>query len=199
MGISIHQGSILDAKVDYIVNPANSFLNHAGGLARVIAEAATAPFSPYPCSRFTTGPDGSPVALMRAARDKHVHRVNQWIADHETAPLIPTGRCHLTSAGALPFKGVYHAVGPIWAGGGFYELDLLELAYESVYEVLPQGASVAFPAISAGIFGVPIEAVARVAMTVARWYEDDFETEFWLFTDEHRDAFAAQSGDPLFG
>lgn len=191
MSIAICQGSILDATTDYIVNPANCFLNHAGGLARVIAEAAT----PQP-------PQGGTlvaVADLIARRDTHNAKVNQWILDHENAPLIPTGRCHLTSAGALPYKGVYHAVGPIWAGGHFYETDLLELAYESVYEALPQGASVAFPAISAGIFGVPIDVVARIAMKVAHWYEDDFQSEFWLFTDEHREAFERQHGEPLFG
>lgn len=199
MSISIHQGSILDAKVDYIVNPANSFLNHGGGLARVIDKAATAQFDPYPLERFITGPEGSPVALLSQARIEHNDRVYQWFLDHERAPLVATGRCHLTSAGALPYKGVYHAVGPIWAGGSFYETDLLEAAYEAVYEELPQGASVAFPAISAGIFGVPIAVVARSAMTAASWYEDEFETQFWLFTDEHREVFESQHGDPLFG
>lgn len=182
--LTFHQGSILDADVDYIVNPANSFLRHGGGLAKVIDEAATAEFS------------GEPV---NNAWVEHNIAVHTWRVEHLSAPLIATGNALITSAGALPYKGVIHAVGPIWNGGAFCENDLLELALESSFDLLPEGASIALPAISSGVFGMPINTVARISVAVARWYEDEHDIQFWLFSDEHRDAFMNQAANPVFG
>lgn len=169
MPITLHQGSILDSKADYIVNPANSFLRHGGGLAAII-EAAATHFDPSK-SMFW------PLAIAR------------WQDDHVQAPLIATGDAYMTSAGVLPYKGVIHAVGPIWKDGSLCESDLLLLAYESALLLVPAGSRVALPAISAGIFGAPIEEVARCAIEAA-WFSS-LDIEFWLFSDEHMSAFQA--------
>jgi O-acetyl-ADP-ribose deacetylase (regulator of RNase III) len=186
--ITIHQGSILDAQTDYIVNPANSFLQHGGGLARVIADAATD-------VRFPPKLTDAPVSVLWESARQRTEAIDKWKADHEVAPLIATGNAYLTSAGVLPFKGIIHAVGPIWNDGEFLEHDLLELAYSRAFEIaLGVTHSIALPAISSGIFGFPIEEVARIAIAVAQWYEDAMDIQFWLFSDEPRQAFERKLG-----
>ena len=90
----------------------------------------------------------------------------------------PTGSSVVTPGFDLPCRWVVHAVGPIWHGGARGERDLLQSCYRSVFaEVSRLGAaSVAFPLISAGIFGYPV----REALDVAR-------TEATAFLDEHPD------------
>ncbi len=188
--ITLHQGSILDATTDYIVNPANSFLNHAGGLAKVIADAASRPYDALRDSEHVPGFWPETAILIQNA-GKHATKVAAWERDHELSPLIATGNAHMTSAGVLPYKGIIHAVGPIWNGGTYCERDLLELAYESALIAVPTACdSVALPAISSGIFGFPIDEVARIGMNVAGWFPD-YDIEFWLFSDEHMEAFKA--------
>ena len=175
--ITIHQGSILDAKVDYIVNPANSFHRHGGGLARVIADAARG-MHPHPNGFSVKQESDNP-------------RVAQWHEDHKSAPLIATGNAHLTSAGVLPFEGVIHAVGPIWNGGDCMEADLLEIVHDRAFQLadLQNADSIALPAISTGIFGYPVDQAARIAIAVALWYAGTLDIQFWLFSDEHREEF----------
>ena len=75
----------------------------------------------------------------------------------------PTGGAVATTAGDLPARFVIHAVGPVWQGGTRGEPDLLASAYTSALdEAVRVGArSVAFPAISTGIYGYPLEAGHR--------------------------------------
>jgi O-acetyl-ADP-ribose deacetylase (regulator of RNase III) len=82
----------------------------------------------------------------------------------------PTGDAKATTGGALPARYVIHAVGPVWRGGGFGEDDLLASAYRRSVEVAADlgCSSVAFPAISTGIYGFPIERAAPIALTTAR-------------------------------
>jgi O-acetyl-ADP-ribose deacetylase (regulator of RNase III) len=183
MSISLHVGSILDCEVDAIVNPANSFLRHSGGLARVIANAA------------------APPPPLHADPEYTERVVDGWLADHESAPLIATGNVHVTSAGCMPFKGVIHAVGPIWNGGHYCEQDLIEIVHERIFETALQEGyrSIAVPAISCGIFGCPVDLVARIAVQVAAAAEDDLDITFAVMGDEHEQAYAKQIGDPLFG
>ena len=178
MAVTLHQGSILDSTADYIVNPANSFLRHGGGLAAVIETAAT---------RF------DPAATMYRPLS-----IDRWWSDNHTAPLIATGDAYMTSAGVLPYQGVIHAVGPIWKDGSLCETELIEAAYDNALCLVPNGCRVALPAISAGIFGAPIDVVARVAVGVTNWF-DELDIEFWLFSDEHMAAFQKQIDNPLFG
>lgn len=150
----IHEGSILDCDVDVIVNPANSFMNHAGGLARVIDTSAQ-----MIDGRVERCNPDSPHSQIRA-----VGRYQQKMA---SAPLVPTGDIFVTPAGALPFKRIIHAVGPIWGGGSFCEKALLRSVFGQAlaYCYNAKFETIAFPAISAGIFGVPIDVVADCAIT----------------------------------
>jgi O-acetyl-ADP-ribose deacetylase (regulator of RNase III) len=84
----------------------------------------------------------------------------------------PTGGAVTTGAGALPARFVIHAVGPVWHGGGRGEPALLASAYRcALDEAARVGArSVAFPAISTGIYGYPLEEATSVAVhTVRNW------------------------------
>ncbi len=179
--ISIHQGSILDSKADFIVNPANSFLRHDGGLAKVIAEAACGPKAVNP------GMD----EREWFGRERLTDVAAAWQQEQRDVPLIATGNAHMTSAGVLSHKGIIHAVGPIWNGGNYYEQELLESAYFEALRLADiHGTSIAFPAISAGVFGMPIETVANIGMNAAWNMRRGPHIEFWLFSDEHYDAFA---------
>ncbi len=82
----------------------------------------------------------------------------------------PTGSAVVTGAGNLPARWVIHAVGPRWQGGDRGEAALLASAYRTAFGLADElGArSVTFPAISAGIYGYPLEEAARIALeTVA--------------------------------
>lgn len=81
-----------------------------------------------------------------------------------------TGDAVVTTAGALPARWVVHAVGPVWRGGRFGEPEQLASAYRRALEVADGlgAASVAFPSLSTGAYGYPIEAAAPLALrTVA--------------------------------
>ncbi|HEY3238258.1 MAG TPA: O-acetyl-ADP-ribose deacetylase [Acidimicrobiia bacterium] len=82
----------------------------------------------------------------------------------------PTGGAVATTAGQLPARFVIHAVGPVWRGGGAGEPELLASAYRSSLEEAARvGArSVAFPAISTGIYGYPLVPATAVAVDAVR-------------------------------
>jgi len=78
----------------------------------------------------------------------------------------PTGEARVTPGFRLPARHVIHAVGPIWRGGGAGEPELLASAYRSSLHLAEEHGlrSVAFPAISTGIFGYPYQAATRIAV-----------------------------------
>jgi O-acetyl-ADP-ribose deacetylase (regulator of RNase III) len=82
----------------------------------------------------------------------------------------PTGEARITGAGRLPARYVIHAVGPVYRGGNRGEAELLASAYRHSLELASaHGArSVAFPAISTGAYGYPMEEAARIALTTIR-------------------------------
>ena len=82
----------------------------------------------------------------------------------------PTGEARLTRGYRLPAKYVIHTVGPIWSGGTRGEPDLLRACYVNSLAVAASHglASVAFPSISTGAYGYPIEPAARVAVVTVR-------------------------------
>jgi len=82
----------------------------------------------------------------------------------------PTGQARITPGFALPARFVIHAVGPVWHGGGAGEAALLAGCYRDSLRLLREagGRSVAFPAISTGIFGYPVDAAARIAVATVR-------------------------------
>ncbi len=122
---------ILKAPVDIIVNPANGFLMHGGGLALKIQDAA-----------------GS--ELEKQSR--------LLIAEHGE---LESGMAVYTSAGNLPYKAVIHAVGPIMGEG--YEQDKLEQVFSRSLLLCETNdwQSIAFPAISTGVFRVPVNICAQ--------------------------------------
>jgi len=106
----------------------------------------------------------------------------------------PTGHAVLTPGFKLPARHVVHAVGPVWAGGVAGERELLRRAYRAAFQVAhgePAIRSIAFPAISTGAFGYPLEEAAPVA--VAAVVEADTsvaEVRFVLFDERAHAAFA---------
>lgn len=82
----------------------------------------------------------------------------------------PTGEARITPGFRLPAKYVIHAVGPVWRGGGDNEAELLASAYYSALRLADQHAlrSIAFPAISTGIYGYPLALATRIAVSAVR-------------------------------
>lgn len=128
--------------VDAIVNAANESLLGGGGVDGAIHRAA--------------GP-----ALLTACR-----------ALPEISPGVrcPTGEARLTEGFALAARFVIHTVGPVWHGGSHGEPARLAACYKNVLKLAETHgvASMAFPAISAGVFGYPAEAAARIAIDTLR-------------------------------
>jgi O-acetyl-ADP-ribose deacetylase (regulator of RNase III) len=82
----------------------------------------------------------------------------------------PTGDARVTPGFALPARFIVHAVGPVWHGGDRGEPELLASAYRRSLEVAAEAGarSIAFPAISTGIFGYPLEPATGIAVRTAR-------------------------------
>jgi O-acetyl-ADP-ribose deacetylase (regulator of RNase III) len=82
----------------------------------------------------------------------------------------PTGKARLTEGYELPARYVIHAVGPVWHGGGQGEAEKLAGCYRSAIQLAAEHgmASIAFPAISTGIFGYPLEEATRIAVATVR-------------------------------
>jgi O-acetyl-ADP-ribose deacetylase (regulator of RNase III) len=79
----------------------------------------------------------------------------------------PTGEARITPGFALPARFVIHTVGPVWDGGDDGEPERLAACYRNSLHLARENglASMAFPAISCGVFGYPVEKAARVAVT----------------------------------
>lgn len=81
----------------------------------------------------------------------------------------PTGEARITRAYALPARHVVHTVGPIYRGGAHGEADLLRSAYENsiALALAHEARSIAFPALSCGVYGYPLEEAAEIALGVS--------------------------------
>ncbi|HVO02623.1 MAG TPA: O-acetyl-ADP-ribose deacetylase [Candidatus Cybelea sp.] len=107
----------------------------------------------------------------------------------------PTGDVVLTPGFNLPAKHVIHAVGPVWQGGGSGESKLLAGCYRRSLELCRQHGlqGIAFPAISTGIFGYPLEAAAGIAVaTVKDWLKENAVPDraiFCCFDQRTEDAY----------
>lgn len=160
--IEVTTGDITKLNVDAIVNAANSSLMGGGGVDGAIHRAA-GPRLLMECKRLrrTTHPDG-----------------------------LPTGNAVLTGAGKLPAGHVIHTVGPVWHGGDQAEDHLLAHAYKNSLKIAAdeQFDSIAFPAISTGVYGFPRERAARVAVQSIREFlaEHTYPKKVMLvFLSEH--------------
>jgi O-acetyl-ADP-ribose deacetylase len=82
----------------------------------------------------------------------------------------PTGQARITPGFQLPARFVIHAVGPVWHGGGNDESALLASAYRASLDIAREAAlsTIAFPAISTGVYGYPLRAATGVAVTTIR-------------------------------
>lgn len=90
----------------------------------------------------------------------------------------PTGEARITKGYNLPVKWVIHTVGPIWRGGMHGEDKMLYRAYQSSLELAQQYdiRSIAFPGISIGAYGFPVERAARIAVRSVRDFLMDVDT-----------------------
>ena len=120
--------------------------------------------------------------------------------DHIRASVgrCPAGGAVATTAGALPARWVFHAVGPIYRGGRQKEPELLASCYRTCLEMAEERglAAISFPSISTGAYGYPMAEAARIALdTVARHLERGDtkvrEVIFVLFDRAAYDVFAA--------
>lgn len=109
---------------------------------------------------------------------------------------VPTGSAVATTAGDLAATWVIHAVGPVWQGGHSREAELLASAYRSSVQVaaVVGARSIAFPSLSTGIFGYPLELAAPIAVSAVReaWAEHADAIDavvFCLYMDEEFDVF----------
>lgn len=135
MKITLTRGDITRLKVDAIVNAANSSLLGGGGVDGAIHRAA--------------GP-----RLLDACRD--------IVAEIGSCA---TGEAVITPGFNLPARFVIHTVGPVWRGGGAGEPELLASCYRRSLELAEENGlqTIAFPAISTGIYGYPIEQAVKIA------------------------------------
>lgn len=109
-----------------------------------------------------------------------------------------TGDAKATGAGRLPARHVIHAVGPVFTDGLHGEPGQLASAYRRSLEVAVEldCRTVAFPALSTGIYGYPLELAAPVAVGVVRGLADRFdEIRFVFLDDDARSRFAAAAGN----
>ena len=136
--IELTQGDITAQQVDAVVNAANSKLAGGGGVDGAMHRA------------------GGPT-LMEETRAKFPDG-------------CPTGSAVATSAGRLRAKFVFHAVGPIWRGGVAGEANLLASAYRRCLELAVEHScrSIAFPALSTGAYGYPMDLAAERSLSAVR-------------------------------
>jgi O-acetyl-ADP-ribose deacetylase (regulator of RNase III) len=128
--------------------------------------------------------------------DGAIHRAGgpEILAESRQLGGCATGDAKATTAGRLPARWVIHAVGPVWLGGTAGEPELLASAHRRALEVARDlGArTVAFPAISCGVYGYPPELAAPIAIEAVRPFEPDFDEIRFVFLGEQlREVFAA--------
>ena len=88
-----------------------------------------------------------------------------------------TGEAKISPGFALPARRVIHTVGPVWQGGDQYEAALLKACYTNSLELALENdvKTIAFPAISTGVYGFPRQAAAEIALAAMQAYGDRFE------------------------
>ncbi|MFF9163529.1 O-acetyl-ADP-ribose deacetylase [Streptomyces longwoodensis] len=166
--LTLVQGDITRQSVDAIVNAANSSLLGGGGVDGAIHRRG--------------GPD-----ILAECRRLRASRYGRG---------LPTGRAVATTAGNLDARWVIHTVGPVWSDTEDRS-ELLASCYRESLRVADElGArTVAFPAISTGIYGWPLDDGARIAVATVRATDTAVEeVRFVLFDERAHAAFARQAG-----
>lgn len=111
---------------------------------------------------------------------------------------IPAGSAVITPGFQLRARFVVHAVGPVWTGGGKGEAELLDRAYEASFGAAWAAGtvrSIAFPAISTGVYGFPKRLAAEIAVRVMRRHESRFERIVaCVYGEEDRELYARVLG-----
>lgn len=141
MSVTATTGDLTRLDVDVVVNAANEHLSHGGGVA---------------------------AALVRAGGGVVQVESDAWVAEHGP---VGFGQAAITGAGAMPAAHVAHVVGPRWSGSD-RDRDRLAAAVMAALDAASDlGArSIAFPAISTGVFGGPLDECARIiAVTALAW------------------------------
>lgn len=130
-------GDITKEQVDVIVNAANGTLMGGGGVDGAIHRA------------------GGPEILKECKQ----------IRETKFPQGLPTGRAVITTAGRMPAKHVIHTVGPVYSGGGSEKAELLRSCYRNSLGLAVEHGlkTIAFPAISTGIYGYPLNEAAAVS------------------------------------
>jgi O-acetyl-ADP-ribose deacetylase (regulator of RNase III) len=141
-GLTVQRGDITRLEVDAIVNAANEQMLGGGGV------------------------DG---AIHRAA-GKQLLAACRAVPEVRPGVRCPTGEARITPGFALAAKWVVHTVGPVWQGGGAGEDELLAACYRSSLALAEQHAlqSIAFPAISCGVYRFPVRRASSIAVRQAR-------------------------------
>lgn len=98
----------------------------------------------------------------------------------------PTGEARITAGYRLPARFVIHTVGPVWHGGGQGEPELLAACYRNSLDLAAENGvtSIAFPTISTGIFGYPLENATRIAVETVRTHARIEQVIFCTFGRE---------------
>jgi O-acetyl-ADP-ribose deacetylase (regulator of RNase III) len=127
--------------------------------------------------------------------DGAIHRAAgpELLAECRTLGGCNPGEAKATKGYRLPARFVIHTVGPVWGGGHLGEPETLHAAYRNALEqAIELGCrTIAFPAISCGIYGYPIDDAAQVAAEATREHAPLELVRFVLFNDETYDAFSA--------
>jgi O-acetyl-ADP-ribose deacetylase (regulator of RNase III) len=104
----------------------------------------------------------------------------------------PTGEAVITGAGRLKAKRIIHTAGPVWHGGREDEPRLLENSYRNSFLLAKKHGleTIAFPAISTGVYGYPLEEATKIALSVGKEFEKDFrEIRYVCFSREDLDIY----------
>jgi O-acetyl-ADP-ribose deacetylase (regulator of RNase III) len=166
--VRLVKGDITEIETDAIVNAANSRLMGGGGVDGAIHRR------------------GGPKILEECKRI----RATEWPQG------LPTGKAVITSAGNLKARHVIQTVGPVWRGGNRGEPELLAQAYQnSLRLAVSKGLkTVAFPSISTGAYGYPVEDACRVALEAVKEFLEKkdalAEVVFVLFSEHTLEVYA---------
>ena len=124
--------------------------------------------------------------------DGAIHRAAgpELLAECRTLNGCPTGEAKITRAYRLPCEYVIHTVGPIWYGGARGEERLLASCYENSLRIAVENGirTIAFPSISTGVYGYPVEKAAKVAIRTVEAYVKEHSQQIdkvvWVLFDE---------------